>query len=125
MIVSSPEVVVSEGLVQVVGRHGLRQKRLGQVIAGDADDGCIGAKYIFPPGVELMSPACHRGGSDKPISSGSSRCRRVSAQCDSKDVRRVWFQHDRSAIPLKDESVVLSKNSSASDGRETKRPQHC
>jgi hypothetical protein len=89
------------------------------------DNQSIGAKYIVPVSILLMSPARHRWYSDKSISSGTHSGCVGLAQRDSKDIRRVWLQHDSSAITVKDEFAVLTKNCHGSDDPETKDPQHC
>src|SRR5487761_2468286 len=63
--VPAAEVVVSQGLIQIVERHGMRQSRLRQMISRDADDQLTGAKDIVAVRTLLMGPSGHRRCSDK------------------------------------------------------------
>src|SRR5665213_2628296 len=118
------KVMVSQGLIQIIERHGMRQEGLVQVVGGEMDDQPPGVKNVAAVGALLMSPACHRGRSYEAIPRGCGRCRPRLAQRDSNDVRCVRFKKDCAAISLKNRPGALCMEYYPSKCREHNRGQH-
>src|ERR1039458_7677109 len=111
LVGSSPgapaKVMVSQGPIQIIERHGMRQERLVHVVGREMNNKPRGAKNVAAVRILLMSPACHRGRSHKTISCGFSRGCFVPAQRHSNNVRRVRFKNDCVAVSLNNHAGVL------------------
>jgi hypothetical protein len=116
--------MVSQGLIQVIERHGMRQERLGQLNGRDMDDQPAGAKNVAAFRVLLMNPACHRGHSYKAIPRGFGRHCPGLTQRDSNNVRCVRLKNDCAAFPLKNQPGALCLEYCAAECCEHDRDQH-
>src|ERR1019366_5672635 len=128
LVGSSPgapaKVMVSQGPIQIIERHGMRQEGLVHVVGREMNNQPRGAKNVAAVRILLMSPGSHRGRSHKTISRGCGRCCRGLAQRDSNDVRCVRFKKDCAAISLKNHPGALCMEYYPSKCREHNRGQH-
>ena len=104
---ATSKVVVSQRLIEVIERHGLREERLVLVVRREMEDKPSGAEDVAAIRGLLMRPASHRGRADKANSSCSGRGFLVLAHRDANNIRCVRLQNDRVSVSLENHAGVL------------------